>query len=309
MRPGSAAEPVAHRARAAVAAVTGVLFAVVVAAPIARHEWTAAPAAPRPVASMNACAPGRSGPLSVPDASAPGGRRAVWVHRPPGPDRADLPVLYLLHGYPGDPQSLLDGLAALFDQQMCRTGRPFVVAAPDGEAGDIDTEWGDDAAGRFAIESFVTTTAIDLVEGARRRPAALRAIAGFSMGGYGAAALALRHPDEYRQAACFAGYFHVDDPDGVFGADPDAHAPDRLLDSPAVHGERFFLAEGADDHLPLMSGSIHGEADRMATGLRDRSMTVAVAHPPGGHAASAWYPAIPAAVDFLDTGWRPGPVR
>ena len=86
-------------------------------------------------------------------------------------------------------------------------------------------------------------------------------------------------------------------------------APDRLLDSPAVHGERFFLAEGADDHLPLMSGSIHGEADRMATGLRDRSMTVAVAHPPGGHAASAWYPAIPAAVDFLDTGWRPGPVR
>src|SRR2546423_8267572 len=103
---------------------------------------------------------------------------------------------------------------------MCRTGRPFVVAVPDGRAGRLDTEWGDDARGRFAIETFVTQRAVALVEGDQRRPAPLRAIAGFSMGGYGAAAIALRHPDEYRQVASFSRGYPTHDPAGDFGPPP-----------------------------------------------------------------------------------------
>jgi S-formylglutathione hydrolase FrmB len=238
----------------------------------------------------------------VADASAPGGRRTVWVHRPAGPDRADLPVLYVLHGYPADPAALAGGsLPRLLDAQMCRTGRPFVVAVPDGRAGRLDTEWGDDARGRFAIETFVTQLAVGLVEGALRRPAPLRAIAGFSMGGYGAAALALRHPDEYRQVAAFGGYYRIDDPDGVFGRQPGGHAPDRLLS--AAPGQRYFLVEGTDEHTTLRVGGIRGEADRFANALRSRGVTVSVSHPPGGHGDDAWYPQLGPMVDFLDTGW------
>src|SRR2546430_17579785 len=83
---------------------------------------------------------------------------------------------------------------------MCRTGRPFVVAVPDGRAGGLDTEWGDDARGRFAIETFVTQRAVALVEGDQRRPAPLRAIAGFSLGGHGAAARS-PCPSRIRRAA------------------------------------------------------------------------------------------------------------
>jgi len=151
--------------------------------------------------------PGADSVVSVADRSAAGGQRTVLVHRPPGPDRADIPVLYLLHGYPGGPAALAGGsLLPILDAEMCRTGQPFVVAIPDGRAGNLDTEWGDDARGRFALETFVTRQTVALVEGALRRVPALRTIGGFSMGGYGAAALALRHPDEYRQVAAFGGY-------------------------------------------------------------------------------------------------------
>jgi S-formylglutathione hydrolase FrmB len=177
------------------------------------------------------------------------------------------------------------------------------MAAPDGRAGGLDTEWGDDAGGRFAIESFVTGAAVRLVEGARPRPARLRAIGGFSMSGYGAAALALRHPDLYRQVLAFGGYYRVDDPDRVFGTDSAGHSPDQLVD--AGTGMRFYLVEGIGERTPLLVGGIRGEADRFAAALAGHAVQVAVAHPPGGHNPDAWYPTLPDAVDFLDAGWAP----
>jgi S-formylglutathione hydrolase FrmB len=249
--------------------------------------------------------PGVDTVLRVADRGAPGGRRAVWVHRPPGADRADLPVLYLLHGYPGGADALrASGLGTLLDRLMCSTAQPFVVVAPDGNASDgSDTEWGDAADGRFAIETFLLRTLIPRVEGPTRRPARLRAIGGFSMGGYGATALALRHPDAFSQVASFGGYFRVDDPDGTF-ADPTEHDPDDLVDLPAARRLRFFLAEGRDDQAALTEGSIHGETDRFAALLHAHRITVLAAHPPGGHGTDAWYAAMPAAVGFLVAGWR-----
>jgi S-formylglutathione hydrolase FrmB len=248
------------------------------------------------------CSPGVDSMLSAADPSAPGGRRAVWVHRPVGGDSAAIPVLYLLHGYPGSPAAIAaSALPRVLDQQMCASGRPFVIAVPDGRVAGTDTEWGDAANGAFAVEQFVTTTAVALVEGTdHRRPATLRAIGGFSMGGYGAAVLALRHPAQYRQVAAFAGYFHPDDPDHVFG-DGAQHAPDSLLASGA--GQRYFLVEGADENTGLMVGSIRGEADRFAGLLRTAGITVTVAHPPGGHSEDAWYPQLTAMAAFLDAGW------
>jgi S-formylglutathione hydrolase FrmB len=184
---------------------------------------------------------------------------------------------------------------------MCRSGRAFVLAVPDGRAGGRDTEWCDDEGGQFGVETFVTTTAVALVEGGQRRVPALRAIGGFSMGGYGAAALALRHPDEYRQVAAFGGYFRIDDRDGVFGRQGAAHDPGQLLASAA--GQRYLLIEGRDERTPLKNGTIRGEAERFAAQLRLHQAAVSVLHPPGGHDNEAWYPALDALVDFLDAGW------
>ena len=256
------------------------------------------------------CGHGKSSFIHVRDRTAHGGRREIWVHRPPGPDRADIPVLYMLHGSTTDDRLFpFVKLGKILDEQMCRTGRSFVIAAPNGQTADgRDTEFGDSADGKVHVESFITGTTIARVEGRNRRPARLRAIGGVSMGGYGAAAIALRHPNLYSQVASFAGYFKVDDPSHTFGKSKRKvarqHAPDHLIDRPGVRGIRFFLVEGKNDHTPLHPGTIHGEADRFAKLLRARRMTVTVLHPPGPHSFhKCWIKAIPESADFLTAGW------
>ncbi|GAB3206877.1 alpha/beta hydrolase [Marinactinospora thermotolerans] len=253
--------------------------------------------------------PGRDEIVHIPDKGAPSQGRPIWIRRPPGEDSADLPVMYLLHGSTGTHQTVRDtNVGPLMDEQMCRVGVQFVIAAPFGqEVNGSDTEWGDSVNGDFAIESFVTGKAIEAVEGDNRRPRSLRAITGYSMGGYGAAALALRHPDLYSQSVSWGGYFKVDDPAGTFGDDPEAHAPDLLLDDPEVRDIRFFLVEGTDDYTPLQKGTIHGEAARFAKLLERRDMTVETAFPVGGHDYSTWITTYPQVVDFLVEGWSEQP--
>lgn len=279
-----------------------------------RHDDGGAPHhAARATASAHStarCAKGSDRYIHVKDKTAHDGRREIWVHRPAGADSANIPVLYMLHGSTTDDRLFpFVKLGKILDEQMCRTGQPFVIAAPDGQSSDgRDTEFGDSADGKLHIESFITGTTIEKVEGKNRRPARLRAIGGVSMGGYGAAAIALRHPDLYTQVASFAGYFKVDDPSHTFGRNKkkvaEQHAPDHLIDRRGVRGIRFLLVEGKNDHTPLHPGSIHGEADRFAKLLRARKMTVQVIHPPGPHSFhKCWIKAIPDFADFLTAGW------
>jgi len=210
-------------------------------------------------------------------------------------------VLYLLPDATGGlPQAKL---ARLLDREMCRTGKPFVFAEPDGRVtGYATPEWADAAGGQFALEHFVTATAIHLVEGRNRRPAALRAIAGFGMGGFGSASIGLRHPTLYTQLASFGGWFRLDDPAGVFGGEA-AHAPDQLVSSTAVRRDRLFLVEGTAEATMLGTGPVRGEADRIAVLARQAGLTVDVRHPAGGHNLRTWFRQLPGAVRFFDRGW------
>ena len=260
---------------------------------------------PRPGGVAVCDEPGTDEIIEVPDKGAPDSGRPIWVRRPPTADSADLPRLYLLHGSTTTHLTVKNaGIGPAMDEAMCRSGVEFVIAAPFGqEVGGSDTEWGDAVDGDFSIETFVTEKAVDAVEGDHRRPRALRAIGGFSMGGYAAAALPLRHPELYSQAVSWAGYFKVDDPSGTFGEDTDAHAPDQLLDEPGVRDIRFMLIEGKGERTPLQEGSIRGEAKRFEKLLREHDMAVRTSFPEGGHTYDAWRPSIPEAVGFLTEGW------
>ena len=269
-------------------------------------------ALPRPGDVAVCDQPGRDEVVTLPDTAATDdGERSLWIRRPPGPDSADLPVLYLLHGSSSSHRTLMEaGLGDLLDRQMCRSGVEFVVAAPHGQVEDgSTTEWADAHDGSFALESFVTGPAVAAVEGEHPRPRSLRAIGGFSMGGYGAATLALRNPDLYSQVVSWAGYFRVDDPHGVLGADTDPHSPDLLLEPQEVRDLRFMLVEGREDHTPLQEGRIQGEAERFSGLLTEHGMTVITLRPRGGHDLRVWKRTFPDVADFLVTGWAstPGP--
>jgi S-formylglutathione hydrolase FrmB len=248
--------------------------------------------------------------LHVERAEDPSGSHDVWVYRPAGvPDSADLPVAYFLHGGPGSGKDVFDaGVATLLDDFVAKGGAPFVLASPDGSGVDHpDPDWADDRTGGDRIETWVTNDVIAAVEGERPRDRDHRAIAGFSMGGYGAMNLALRHPDLYGQVASVSGFFHTEDQEGVFGGDPTleaANSPDQNLGVTPV--PRILLADGAQDD----EWEVKGETQRFAALLGDRGVDVQLIIAPGHHDWDYMASQLPAVIDFLATGFpQPGPAR
>jgi S-formylglutathione hydrolase FrmB len=242
--------------------------------------------------------------MRSPDSS--GTVRSAWVYRPGGvSDSARLPVLYVLHGYPGGPAGpwTKRGTARVLDAQFARGARPYLVVTLDGSGTKHpDTEWADSVDGADKVETFVLSVAIPAVEGAHRRDACHRAIAGFSMGGYGAMNLAQRHPDFFGQVAATAGYFRISDPDRVFGNDAAAlraNSPDQQVGR--SRGLRVFLLDAGQENLAL----VQGEAERFAHLLIAEKITVQLDFAPGTHNLDYAIAQQPAVATFLEAGWRP----
>lgn len=240
--------------------------------------------------------------LHVPAADASGGYRSVWVYRPGVPDSAQLPVLYFLHGLPGDATDITkSNITATLDREFTRGHvPPFVVAAPDGNStGAADPEWANSSDGTVQVESFVTGPLIAAVEGTARRDRDHRAIAGFSMGGYGAMNLALRHPGLYGQVVSIAGYFKLDDESSIFATSHarKANSPDHNVERASML--RIMLVEGVNDVEPVVTG----EAQRFATLLRQAGQHPVLERPPGGHDWATLTAEWPRVIQFLESGW------
>lgn len=263
-------------------------------------------AAPAPFVAQRVLGPGRLVTLTLPVADpATGQHRDVVEYRPDVARPDALPVLYLLHGLPGTATDLCSpALAADLDAAFRGGVTPFEVACPDGSAGlPSDSEWADSVDGTVTLETFVTRQVVRAVEGDAPRPAGLRAIGGFSMGGFGAAALALRHPDLYRSVVTLAGYFRLDDPDHVFGTDEatqDEHDPQQLVGR--ARGQCWYLAEAGADPLPLTAHA----STQFATALRQVGATVDLRRTPGGHEPAWAARQVVDAARFLARCWAGG---
>jgi enterochelin esterase-like enzyme len=208
--------------------------------------------------------------------------RDVWVYTPAVAHPERLPVVYFLHGIPGSPHDFFDaGGASKLDDLFAAGAPPFVLAAPTGTGNaHPDTEWADSVDGRDRLETYLIDDVIPAVEGRDRRDAAHRVVAGFSMGGYGAANIALQHPELFGGAAAFAGYFHIDDPDGVFDNDvavERANDPSNLIRT--NHDVRFMLADGDSDQEPVVQGELQRFAHLAAPAIAASDIIQA----PGSH--------------------------
>lgn len=227
----------------------------------------------------------------------------MLIYRPDIPDTETLPVLYVLHGQPGKPEDVFTkSVCDYLNAQITAGAPPFVVAAPDGNGTTHpDTEWADSEDGKDQLESFLTEVAIPAVEGVHLRDRDHRAIAGFSMGAYGAANLALRHPDLFGQLVSVAGYYHVDDPDNVFGGDPaliNANSPDQNLDR--ARNLHIMLLDFEGEDLPLA----RGEAARFHGLLKSAGIPSTLIYAPGNHDLSYALDQWPKEVTFLETDWE-----
>lgn len=121
------------------------------------------------------------------------------------------PVLYLLHGGAGgnSAQWTTGGGAA----EQITAGKPVITVMADGGKVGWFTNWVDQSRGAQRWADFYLTQLIPWVDSNVRSIAAKngRAIAGLSMGGYGAVRLAQDRPDLFASVASFSGAVDLGD--------------------------------------------------------------------------------------------------
>jgi S-formylglutathione hydrolase FrmB len=144
---------------------------------------------------------------------------------------ARYPVLYLLHGAGDSYQSWIDqGVRALIDQETSVDHlAPFITVMPDGGHDGFFSDWLGEPAGASspppAYATYDIHELIPWIDGHFRTLANRqdRAIAGLSMGGFGAMSYAAQHPDLFGVAVAFSGAVDTDldypaDPERLNGA-------------------------------------------------------------------------------------------
>jgi S-formylglutathione hydrolase FrmB len=209
--------------------------------------------------------------------SIPGTPRQTLVYLPPGYGQTAqrYPVVYLLHGLPGDPTEYVDGAGLLqFADTQIEQGRmePFVaVMPPAGATAAYGGEW----AGRYereVVDDVVPWSDTHLLT-VRTRSA--RTIGGLSAGGFGAVDIALRHPRLFGAVASWSGYFTPLRDQPFRNAPPAvlaAHDPVLLARrrAPLLRREhtQFFLSTGpTHSHLIPASATVAFASELHALGL------------------------------------------
>jgi endo-1,4-beta-xylanase len=127
----------------------------------------------------------------------------VWL--PPGYDSGSLryPVIYDLHGLTGsqfeDAQWVIPSLEAAMKKNLIG---PVIVVFPDGL---MESYYADGKNGVKPSETRIVRELIPHVDATYRTVAhrQLRAVTGFSMGGYGALELAAKFPDVFRAGVAY----------------------------------------------------------------------------------------------------------
>jgi enterochelin esterase-like enzyme len=146
-------------------------------------------------------------------------RDQILVYLPPGYREHPFnryPVLYLLHGVPGDPQNFLDigDVATISDDLVAtRQIRPMIIVMPSGGRSFFqDNEWANLAEPNEGWDTFVSRDLVHLIDQRYRTHGVGRecGIAGDSEGAYGALNIAFHHVGEFDLIEGWSPYYKAD---------------------------------------------------------------------------------------------------
>lgn len=224
---------------------------------------------------------------------------------------ARYPALYLLHGSDADASNWTDQLGA----EALTEGLGLVVVMPDAGSEGWYTNWPGGARPRW--EDFHVRELIPWIEAHEPVIAARskRAIAGLSMGGFGAMSYAARHPDLFAAAASFSGAVDLGVPAGIapwlVSADPwgpwsgpeiawRGHNPYDLAENLRGVGLQLYTGEGdgGDDVEPVIFRESASLAARLETLGIPRTY---VDYGRGGHDPELWTRDLAQALPWLMT--------
>ena len=165
------------------------------------------------------------------------------------------PVLYLLHGSPGQAHDwFTGGKANQSADTLIALGKipELIMVLPDGNGRPGTTsEWANSYDQHQLIESYVVNDVVKFIDSKYRTisDAANRAIGGLSMGGFGATNIAVHHPDIFGSVISLGGYYYAEG--GIWGnnaAYMQQNSPgDVILSKKQAWQLLFFLGAGTND--------------------------------------------------------------
>jgi len=251
--------------------------------------------------------PGRNRPGHITAFTVDGRSSLVYL---PGDYEAEpqrsFPVLYFLHGYPGNPDQWVGEGAQLpqvLDQLIASGELPPVIAVmPNGNGQALsDAEWGDSQKGD-KVEDWLVGRAVPEVDRLYRTLGThFRGVAGLSAGGFGAVNLALRHPDVFRWAASYSGYFMARK--DIFGPLAPENSPALVATKvPSVSRMPLWVGAGETDKVYLAQQAKFVSDLRGLGWLPLREELV-----PGGHGWEAWRLELVGSLRWLGGLWGSDP--
>ncbi len=216
-----------------------------------------------------------------------------------------FPVVYLLHGSPGNPGNFIK--LGNFPQRLqsaisAKQVAPVLFVIPDGNyvgQKEGDSEWADSADRRDRFETWIAKEVVPWTDSHfRTRPdPASRLLAGVSEGGFGSVNLALHNPSVFGGAIGLSGYYdmrgfgwgHIimNDSDAAMSLNsPLFYVPEKVGAGriPAEwKTQKFYLGAGQEekpyaDHTRRMGAALQ------SAGIR----SVTVKTPDGKHDWSLW---------------------
>jgi len=164
--------------------------------------------------------------IQVKSAAIGGRSQPVVVYLPPGYDASGTqryPVLYLLHGFPGDPEGFVRTVrvGVVEDTLLAENKvKPVLIAMPMGSTGVFtDEEWANGIHSHSGWETFFSRDVVRAIDSRFRTipSGAGRALGGLSEGGYASLNIGLHHPSEFRVLESWSGYEKADDVKSIFG--------------------------------------------------------------------------------------------
>jgi enterochelin esterase-like enzyme len=217
-----------------------------------------------------------------------------------------FPVLYLLHG---DGRHQRHGAGHLFQRgrvgQAATTlvhagaSQPMLIVMPESTDTSVvgDTEWANTSRGQFASSVIDLVHAVDSTWPTVQSRSG-RAIAGLSMGGYGAVNIALRHLSMFSVIESWSGYF-TQTPTGPFvGASP----AKLRANSPAAYVNTLWAQLAADPiHVLLYisrTDPLRVQQGPFAAALGSLGVQVEANEFGGPHNFGLWSVHMPQALSF-----------
>lgn len=233
-------------------------------------------------------------------ASLHGAIRTAYIYLPPSyvtNVTQRYPTLYLLHGSPGGPYDWLKAAhVAAITGALTAAGkmREAILVFPDGNGPIIrSSEWANTYDGRQMIENAIVHDLVAYVDSHFRTIASptFRAIGGLSEGGYGAANIALHHPDVFGTAICLSGYYLAQGP--VFGGTSANALSYQRYNSPLLYIQTpagfqamrrliFVIGDGTED------GYYFQQSTTFARALQRDHALVTFISSKGGHSWTLW---------------------